>query len=121
MSRRSKTAVHWMTEGEALVRGTTDPVRALGHAMSETSNGGWSWEDAFDARPDTSPDNCPGAEHAHAVDTATFCFNRLDPKNHRVGWFRINPVGPDHPEGWTWQLGHETGPGRGNFQGVIFE
>ena len=116
---RTKTAVHWMVEGEALVRGTTDPVVALGLAMDETTNGGWHWEDAVEDRPE--PHVADREIEAHALVAANFCFNRLDPKNHSVGWFRMNPVGPDHPDGWTWQLGRETGPGRGNFQGVIFE
>ena len=116
---RSKTAVHWMSEGEALVRGTLDPVRALGLAMDATSNGGWAWEEAVDLPP--AEDHVPGAELAHAMDTAAFCARRLDPANHRAGWFRMNPVGPDHHDGWSWQLGHCDGPGRGNFQGVIFE
>lgn len=118
---RPKTAVHWMADSQTLVRGTLDPVAALGLAMDETSNGGWSWEDVIDLRPDRDLDGVPGAEHAHAIDAADFCFRRLNPANHRAGWFRINPCPPDHPEGWSWQLGYEKGPGRGNFQGVIFE
>lgn len=116
---RTKTAVHWMSEGEALVRGTTDPVVALGLAMDETDCGGWNWEDAVDPRPE--PHESDRESIGHALVAANFCFNRLDPKNHRIGWFRMNPCGPEHHDGWAWQLGEADGPGRGNFQGVIFE
>lgn len=117
--RRQKTAVHWMAEGEALVRGTADPVTALGIAIGEASNGGWAWEDDLGPRPDQDPDNCPGAEHAHAADAAAFCFYRLKPQNHDAGWFRINPAQPGGD--YTWMLGHQDGPGRGNFPGVLFD
>lgn len=117
--RRQKTGVSWLAEGECLVRGTTDPVTALGLAVEETSNGGWNWEDAFDERPDTSPDNVPGAEHAHAEDAAAFCYQRLDPRNHSTGWFRKNVQAPGGD--YTWMLGQPDGPGPGNFPGVLFD
>lgn len=106
-----------MNDGEVLVRGTTDPVAALGLAMDETSNGGWNWEDDL-AEPD--PEERDGErEHALARDAAEFCAARLKPQNHRAGWFRINVQAPDGD--YSWMLGYEDGPGRGNFPGVLFD
>lgn len=117
MARSSKTAVYWMMEGECLVRGTTDPVTALGLAMDETSNGGWDWEDEL--TPPHPEERDAELDQAHARDTAAFCFNRLKPQNHRTGWFRRNIQAPDSD--YTWMLGEPDGPGRGNFQGVLFD
>lgn len=114
---RSKTAVHWMSEGECLVRGTTDPVKALGLAMEETSNGGWNWEDDLGAPHQDEPD--PDIDRIHARDAAAFCFTRLDPRSHRAGHFRMNVQAPGGD--YTWVLGYEDGPGRGNFAGVLFD
>lgn len=121
--RRSKTAVHQMVEGEVLVRGTTDPTDALRLVLEDDVP--WSWEEVLEGlEPDYHE-----CEHVHRTEeeleawkreAAEFFARRLDPANHRVGWFRINPVGPDHPEGWTWQLGYCDGPGPGNFQAVYF-
>lgn len=115
--RKPKTAVHWMAEGEALVRGTADPVTALGIAMDETSNGGWNWED--DLMPPDQEERDADIDRTHAADTAAFCFYRLDPRNHSAGWFRINVQAPGGD--YTWMLGHQDGPGRGNFPGVLFD
>lgn len=114
---KSKTAVYWMTEGECLVRGTTDPVTALGHAMDETSNGGWNWEDAVGERPEPHASDREVAEHAE--EAHDFCYYRLKPQNHSTGWFRKNVQAPGGD--YTWMLGQPDGPGRGNFQGVLFD
>ena len=114
---RSKTAVYWMAEGEALVRGTLDPVQALGIAMAGTDEGGWNWEDEFSERPDEH--NTDRYIAAHAADTAAFCHGRLKPQNHRAGWFRKNVQAPGGD--YTWMLGEPEGPGPGNFRGVLFD
>jgi hypothetical protein len=115
---RAKTAVHTLIEGGFLVRGTTDPTEALRLAIESGEV-----YDLDEATEDISPRDYPSNPHAAEAreEVARYLTRLLDPKNHRAGWFRISPCGANCGEhGWHWD-DTPTGPGRGNFQGVIFE
>ncbi|QIN94377.1 hypothetical protein SEA_ABBA_48 [Arthrobacter phage Abba] len=118
MSKRPKTAVHAFSEGGFMVRGTTDPTEAIRLAVEAvdvcemediTAPLQPSWYD--------DPDREDWRE-SFKLDAANY-FARLL-VNARVGWLRISPCGGNCGEhAWHWQ--DVSGPGRGNFQGVIFE
>jgi hypothetical protein len=118
---RPKTAVHTFSEGGFMVRGTTDPTEAIRLAVEAF--------DVCELEDITAPlapswFGDPDREswrEAFKLDAANYFARLLDPKNHRIGWLRISPCGGNCGEhSWHWD-DSPTGPGRGNFQGVIFE
>ena len=106
---RSTVAVHFMTEGDILVRGTDDPVVALGHAVGEIDDvtpGWFSWDPT---------------ELWDLADAQDWCTSALS--RARVGYYRIVnclPSSRGADEGWSWAMHYATGPGRGAFRGVYF-
>ena len=119
---RSKTAVHNLSEGGFMVRGTTDPREAIRLAV-ESPDQPYEMEDAICGLRPSWFEDPKRAQHAEAfkADAAHYFARLLDPKNQRIGWLRISPCGGNCGEhSWHWD-DSPTGPGRGNFQGVIFE
>lgn len=118
MSKRSKTAVHTFAEGGFMVRGTTDPTEAIRLAVEDADL--YEMEDmTAPLQPSwyDDPDRAHDRE-AFKADAANYFATLL--ATARVGWLRISPCGGDCGEhSWHWQ--HATGPGRGNFEGVVFE
>lgn len=118
MSKRPKTAVHGFAEGGFMVRGTTDPTEAIRLAVEDcdlyemediTAPLAPSWYD--------DPDREAWRE-SFKLDAANY-FARLL-AIARVGWLRISPCpGSCGEHSWHWQ--HADGPGRGNFEGVLFD
>ncbi|KUM34559.1 hypothetical protein [Arthrobacter sp. EpRS71] len=118
----SKTAIYHMTEGEVLVRGTTDPTEAIRIIVESNYEDNWRWEEIIDgASRDGVKDSTLTDEDRAAMVTeaAEFFARRLEPQNHSTGWFRKNVQAPGGD--YTWMLGHMDGPGRGNFRGVLFD
>lgn len=121
MSKRSKTAVYPLDEG-FMVRGTTDPSEALRLAIE--SGEVCEFEDDLEV---LTPEHfeTPGfiqEDRDNFTANAAHRFAQLlDPRNHRVGWLRISPCPPSWcgEHAWHWQ--HTSGPGRGNFEGVVFD
>jgi hypothetical protein len=120
---RAKTAVHTFSEGGFMVRGTTDPFEAVKIAIESTDQP-YEMEDiTCGLQPSwyDDPNRDPAYREAFKADAANYFARLLDPKNHRIGWLRISPCGGNCGEhSWHWD-DSPTGPGRGNFQGVIFE
>ncbi|MDQ5862766.1 MAG: hypothetical protein M3536_10945 [Actinomycetota bacterium] len=133
-ARRTKTAVHNLSEGGFLVRGETDPFKAMLLIMDDNESS-WPIDDVIAGlepgyqQTDYLGPKCepmkrePTAEEIETWKaTAAHYFARLlNPANWRCGWMRISPCpGSCGEHGWHYDEG-PTGPGRGNFQGVIFE
>lgn len=119
-SKTAKTAIYHMTEGEILVRGTTDPTEAIRIIVASDYEENWRWEEVIDGiAPDADDLDNEAEEEARKLEAAEFFTRRLEPKNHTAGWFRRNVQAPGGD--YTWMLGHENGPGRGNFRGVLFD
>lgn len=113
MGRRSTTGVHFYLEDGFLVRGTLDPVTALGLAVDH--------DDSFEIRYDAADcgrrdDTDPGPDEVAAL--ADLCHELIS--TARPGLYRINVAGPDHWDGYAWFTGRATRPGRGVFEGVEF-
>ncbi|WP_326474816.1 hypothetical protein [Actinophytocola sp.] len=112
-----------MSEGDILVRGTEDPMRALellvAH-LDEDYRGDDMLAGVAPPRPGIEPDDYeldPAAIQA----MADWCHTLL--ANARPGWYRkihCLPHSEGDWEGWSWQLGYANGPARGAFQGVYF-
>lgn len=77
-----------------LVRGTDDPELAMNAVLDE----GYYEDVALDSEVDLEP----------------------EPDVARAGWFRFNPCHPNMcSEGHAWHTGYASGPGQGNFRGVL--
>ncbi|GLW91812.1 hypothetical protein [Actinokineospora globicatena] len=112
-----------MTEGEWIVRGTTDPHVALAAVID--SDDDYCEVDGLLAgvarpRPGIESDDYridPAAVQA----MADWCHDKL--RRARTGYYRkVNclPGSEGEYEGWTWQLSFANGPGHGAFPGVYF-
>lgn len=118
----SKTAIYHMTEGEILVRGTTDPTDAIRIIVESNYEDNWRWEEIIDgaSRELLKDESLTAEDRSAMVSEAAHFFTRLlKPQSHSTGYFRKNVQAPGGD--YAWMLGHMDGPGRGNFQGVIFE
>lgn len=114
--KRSRFAVDFLSEGDVIVRGTTDPMQALEWAVGELDdcNGG---PDIYGVEPNDDEDPDPAAVAAMAA----WCHTMLT--SARPGYYRKvhcleNSYGAF--EGWGWTLSYAKGPARGAFQGVYF-
>lgn len=115
---KTRYGVDAMSEGDWLVRGTDDPMRALELIVGELddlSDVGW---DVPSVAPNEDEEPTPEA----VADVADWCFGML--ARARPGYYRKNPCAPGSwerdGEGWTWMLGYANGPARGAFLGVYF-
>lgn len=119
---KSRESIYHMTEGEILVRGTNDPTEAIRIITECDYEENWCWEDIIDGirRDGTFDPTLTDHDKAALVaEAAEFFTRQLKPQNHRTGWFRKNvqPPGSDY----SWMLGEPSGPGPGNFRGVVFD
>jgi len=122
MAKTAPTAIYQMTEGEVLVRGTTDPTEAIRIIVEGNYEENWQWEEIIDgaSRDGVIDPTLTEDDRAIMVAEAAAFFDRLlKPQNHSTGWFRRNVQAPGGD--YTWMLGHMDGPGRGNFRGVLFD
>lgn len=124
MTKPAPTAVYEMSEGDWLVRGTDDPMRALElivAQLDESPDGDARLYGVAPFRPGIDP---PDYEiHPEFVAAmADWCYDML--VRARPGYYRRNPRSPysweSVQDGWTWMLGYTNGPGRGTFRGVYF-
>lgn len=117
-----KTAVHFYLEDGFLVRGTSDPVTALGLAVAE--------DDEFEARyaaadaahrnaTEHEQDGPPTAEEID--DLATLLYGLIE--RARPGLYRIRPANRaerDYGDGYAWWTMYAKRRGPGAFEGVEF-
>ena len=116
MSTRTKHAAYPMDWDGILVRGTTDPYLALKYVVETDGDSHYMMEHLTAAAPIDPDDEL----HPYDVMVLADWLHAMAAKG-KPGWYRMNVCPPDHPDGWTWQLGEPTGPGPGNFQGVYFQ
>lgn len=111
MSKRAKTAVHFMDEG-VLVRGTLSPQRALrlaveadeGFRIIRNYDGAWPGLDEVDPE-----DVRRLGDHLHALMAEA-----------RPGLYRFVPARPDDWNGFSWYVHPASGRGPGVFEAVEF-
>ena len=118
---RAKTGVYDLTEGGFMVRGTDDPFEAILLAIAARAE---AFDDVTDVlRPEHfETPSFTEEDRANFTSIAAHEFARwLNPKNQRVGWLRFTPCAPSYCGEHRWHWDTASGPGRGNFRGVIFE
>lgn len=115
MARRSKYAVHFYLEDGFLVRGTLDPVIALGLAVGEDYQFEETYWAASDGRrPEDPTEGDPTPENIS--DLAGLCHHLI--RDARPGLYRINPAPRDSE--YTWFASRVTKRGPGVFEAVSF-
>lgn len=112
---RSKIAVHFYLEDGFLVRGTLDPVTALGWAVAE--------DDDFELRYSAAEMACRNdsgdePEPDQVAELADLCHELI--RTAQPGLYRINVAPPDHWDGYAWFTGRVKNRGPGVFEGVEF-
>lgn len=112
---RSPRAVHFYLEDGFLVRGTLDPVEALGWAVGE--------DDQFELR--YSPADCARRDDSgtHPEPEAVSALADLCHELHagaRPGLYRMNVAGRNHWDVYAWFCTRVRERGRGVFEGVEF-
>lgn len=113
----TKYGVYPMSEGELLVRGTTDPYEALRFLVDTAGDEHFKME----YLPEIGPDEIEGWD-GDPIDVQIVAdWLHRTAADAEVGYFRMCVCSPDHPEGWSWQLGRAKAPGHGIFQGVYFD
>jgi len=115
MGDRTRTAVHWFSEGGFLVRGTLDPHTALQFAVNEGEP--WHLGNAFEmgSRPDEENGDQPTSEEIGELRDRLHGYL----STAKPGLYRIVPAHPDNDE-YGWFIHPARTRGRGVFEGVAF-